>query len=80
MTPLRTLRLNDKAGVKTGLLMSGRTKVIVREDCAEGAIDACVIQYVIGEPALNCRLRAKRTEERMWFSFRARVCAVARIT
>ena len=40
MTPLGTLRLNDEARIETSLLMSGRTKVIVREDCAQRAIDA----------------------------------------
>ncbi len=72
MTPLGTLRLNNKTGIKTGLLVSGRAKVIVREDCAQRAIVAGVVEHVVGDTsvALLSARRACRRTDAAWLSGR----------
>src|SRR6185369_15321470 len=66
MFPNRTLRLRDESGIKAGLLVRRRSKVIVRKDCAERAILTSQIQRRIGKPSLHGRLCAEGAEERMW--------------
>src|SRR5215217_6626782 len=79
MTPLRTRWLNNKTCIQPCLLVRGRAKVIVCEHCAQRTIDTEVVQHIVGVPALHCRLRAKRTEERMRFCFRTCKGSVTRV-
>src|SRR4026207_836651 len=78
--PDRARRLDYQAGVETGLLVTRWSIVIVCKHCAKRAVYLVVVENIIGEPALYCRLRAERSEERVCFCFRTRKRAVAWIT
>ena len=66
MDPFGTCRLDKHSGVKTNLLMSGRTVMIMRKNNAETPMHALCIDHWIEEPALN---GCSRTEPVLGASF-----------